>query len=321
VILALLVLQTNGAELAGPADPTGSYQARPEWYMLPVYQIRKYFEGPLEMLVVVILPAIAAVVLGSLPWLDQSPDRDPRHRRPILFGAAFGTVMLGVLGYLPILHDKRDASFQQSRAEANDRAQLARRLAKSGVLPEGGLAVYRNDPDFLARELFNEHCGKCHSFTGQGGAGKEGPDLKDYNSRAWIMGFLRNPQGTLYMAGAKIERPMKAVTGTDEELQALTELVYAETGAKDVDRALVEKAAAMVSDKDCDSCHDFDGTTGNAGPNLKGRGTLAYLVDVIADAGDERLFGDRNKMPRFLGKLSPEEIGNLARFVLSESRR
>jgi mono/diheme cytochrome c family protein len=77
----------------------------------------------------------------------------------------------------------------------------------------------------------------------------------------------------------------------------------------------------MVSDKDCDSCHDFDGSSGNAGPNLKGRGTLAYLIDVIADAGDDRLFGAKNKMPKFASKLSPEEIGQLARFVLAESRR
>jgi ubiquinol-cytochrome c reductase cytochrome b subunit len=319
VVLALIVIQTHGAELAGPADPTGAYQARPEWYMLPVYQIRKFFEGPLEMFVILIMPAVAAVVLGSLPWLDRAPDRDPRHRLRVLVGAAFGTVMLGVLGYMPYRHDQHDAGFQQSRAEAEERAKLARSLAKRGVLPEGGLAVYRNDPNFQARELWNEHCTKCHSFTGQGG--KEGPDLKGYNSRAWIAGFLRDPQGTLYMAGAKMEKPMKPVAGTAEELEALTELVYAETGAPDVDRTLVQKAAPLLSDKDCDSCHDFDGTSGNTGPNLKGRGTLPYLIDVIGDAGDERLFGDKNKMPRFVGKLSPEEIAQLAHFVLSESRR
>ena len=66
---------------------------------------------------------------------------------------------------------------------------------------------------------------------------------------------------------------------------------------------------------------DFDGTSGNTGPNLKGYGTLAYLIDVIGDAGDERLYGVKNKMPRFAGKLTPEEIADLGRFVLAESRR
>ncbi|HEY4186163.1 MAG TPA: cytochrome b N-terminal domain-containing protein [Polyangia bacterium] len=319
VILGLIVIQTHGAELMGPADPTGNFQARPEWYMLPMYQVRKYFEGPLEMLVVVVSPAVIALVLGSLPWLDRSPDRDPRRRKPLLFGALFGAVMLCVLGYLPIRRDNHDAAFQQSRAEAEERAQLARTLARKGVLPEGGLAVYRNDPAFHVRELWGEHCATCHSFTATGG--KDGPDLKDYNSRAWIDAFLRDPAGPRFMAGAKLEKGMKAVTGTDEELAGLTELVYAETGATDVNRALVQKAQGLLSEKDCDSCHDFDGTSGNSGPNLKGRGTLAYLLDIIGDAGDDRLYGSKNKMPRFAGKLAPEEIADLARFVLTESRR
>ncbi len=319
VILALIVIKMHGAELAGPADPTGNYQARPEWYMLPIYQVRKYFEGPLEMLIVVVSPAVISLLLGSLPWLDRAPDRDPRHRKPILVGAAIGAIMLCVLGYLPIRRDGKDTAFQQSRAEAEERAQLARTLAKKGVLPEGGLAVYRNDPAFHVRELWGQHCATCHSFTGAGG--KDGPDFKGYNSREWIAGFLRNPAGPGYMAGAKLEKGMKPVTGTDEELAALTELVYAETGASDADRALAGKGQGLLSEKDCDSCHDFDGTSGNTGPNLKGRGTLAYLIDVIGDAGDDRLFGAKNKMPRFANKLSPEEIGDLARFVLAESRR
>ena len=68
-------------------------------------------------------------------------------------------------------------------------------------------------------------------------------------------------------------------------------------------------------------CHDFDGVSGNNGPNLKGRGTLPWVTDVIANAGDNRLFGRKNKMPRFAGKLTPEEIGQLARFVLDEARK
>lgn len=319
VLLSLIVIATHGAELAGPADPTGSYQARPEWYMLPVYQLRKYFEGPLEMLIVVVSPAVVSLLLGSLPWLDRATDRDPRRRKPILFGALFGGVMLGVLGYLPIRHDAHDASFQQSRAEAEERGQLARTLAKKGVLPEGGLAVYRNDPAYRVRELWNEHCATCHSFAGRGG--KDGPDFLGYGSRPWINEFLRQPDGPRFMAGAKFEKGMKAVTGTDDELGALTELVYAQTGAADVDHALVEKGKGLMSEKDCDSCHDFDGTSGNTGPNLKGYGTLAYLIDVIGDAGDERLYGAKNKMPRFAGKLTPEEIADLGRFILAESRR
>jgi ubiquinol-cytochrome c reductase cytochrome b subunit len=368
-LLAGAVRATHGAALGGPADPTGNFPARPEWYMLPLYQLRKVFEGPLEMLVVVASPGIAALVVGALPWIDRSRDRAPGRRKLVLIGAAVATAGFGALGYWPVRVDEGDAAFQQLRAEASDRAALARSLARGGVPPEGGLAVYKNDPEFRARELWSDRCARCHSFTGPGlagsagasgvvsglsgdfaistgkapprenhditgeggaardetrvppGRGKEGPDLKGYGSRAWIAGFLRNPDAPGYMGGAHIDHGMKPVGGTIDEIAALTELVYAETGARDVDRALVERARPLLSDKDCDSCHEFDGTTANSGPNLKGYGTLAHVVDVIGDAGDERLYGAKNKMPRFGNKLSPDEISELARFVLAEAGR
>ena len=308
--------------------------------------------------------------MGALRWMDRSRDRAPGRRKTILLAAAAGTVALGALGYWPVRRDEHDAAFQRLRTEADDRSTLARLLARKGVPPEGGLAVYKNDPEYHARELWNDRCAKCHSFTEPGrpaasagsrsvvsglsgdftigggsgpgsdgrdaaaqeaaagnGAGlppsegKEGPALKGYGSRAWIAGFLRNPGARGYMGGAKIDRGMKPVFGTIDEIAALTELVYAETGAHDVDLRLVERARPLLSTKDCDSCHEFDGTSGNSGPNLKGYGTLAHVVDVIGDAGDERLYGAKNKMPRFANKLTPDEIAELARFVLSEAAR
>ena len=93
--------------------------------------------------------------------------------------------------------------------------------------------VFRNDPMYRAREIWDERCAGCHSLAGAGG--DKGPDLKDYNSRAWIRGFLTDPDGPLYMGPAKIEKGMRPVAGTPEEMDALVEYVYAETGATDVD--------------------------------------------------------------------------------------
>lgn len=207
------------------------------------------------------------------------------------------------------------------------------------------MAVYRNDPAFLARELWNEHCARCHSLTGAPGESSagpatavawpgtaanatldgdtaiRGPNLKGMNSRDWIEGFLRDPDGPSFMGGARLTTGMKPVEATDAEIRALTELVYAENGAKDADHALVAAGEALFSEKDCDSCHFRDGSSENTGPNLKGRGTLPYLVDVIADAGAGHLYGKKNKMPRFADKLTSEEIALLARFVLAESRK
>ena len=54
--IVLIVLRTHGAELEAPADPSSTYVARPEWYFLPLFQILKYFEGPLEIIGTMVLP-------------------------------------------------------------------------------------------------------------------------------------------------------------------------------------------------------------------------------------------------------------------------
>jgi len=260
-------------------------------------------------------------------------------------GALFGAAALGVLGYLPLRKDGADPDFRRSREAAAERAGRARELARKGVPPEGGLAVFRNDPLFEARQLWDEHCASCHSFSaaeleGSGDqsprdsadsranpdkegtpTARHGPNLSGYNSRRWIESFLRHPDAPRLMGRAGLEDGMKPVVGSDDELRALTELIYAETGARDVDRSLLNRAVALFSDKDCDSCHDRDGSSENTGPNLKGRGTLAYLVDIISSPGDPRLYGSKNRMPAFSEKLSPDQIADLARFVLLESTK
>jgi ubiquinol-cytochrome c reductase cytochrome b subunit len=79
--VAGLVLVSGGAALEGPADPASSYQARPPWYLLPVYQLRLYLEGPAEPVATLVLPAVAVGLLAALPFLDRGGDRRPHRRR------------------------------------------------------------------------------------------------------------------------------------------------------------------------------------------------------------------------------------------------
>ena len=58
-VLALVMLAVvvhHGAALESPADPTSSYLARPEWYALPLFQLRMSFEGPLEIVATMVIP-------------------------------------------------------------------------------------------------------------------------------------------------------------------------------------------------------------------------------------------------------------------------
>ena len=312
-VVAVAVVARHGAPLESPADPTSSYLARPEWYALPLFQLRMFFEGPLESVATMIIPGIVTLLMFALPFLDRAPSNRPAERRRLLTGAGLGLVALAALALIAIIKDARNPAYAKSRADEKVRGETARRLALKGVPADGN--VFRNDPQYHAREVWDERCAGCHGLAGAGG--DKGPDLKDYNSRAWIRGFLANPDGPLYMGPAKIEKGMKPVDGAQEEVDALVEYLYAETGATDVDTARAGRGRDLLSPRDCDTCHDFDGEGENDGPNLKGRGTPKWVAAVIADAGHPLLFGERNKMAKFRGKLSADEIEELARFVIA----
>jgi ubiquinol-cytochrome c reductase cytochrome b subunit len=311
-VVAVAVIARHGAPLESPADPTSSYIARPEWYALPLFQLRMFFEGPLEIVATMIIPGVVTMLAFALPFLDRGRTNRPSDRRPVLAAAGLGLLALAALGVTAVAKDARDPAHAKARAEEQARGETARRLALKGVPPDGN--VFRNDPLYHAREIWDDRCAGCHSLSGAGG--EKAPDLKDYNSRAWIKGFLANPDGPLYMGPAKLEKGMRPVAAEPEEIDALVEYVYAETGAPDVDASKAGRGRDLLSPHDCDTCHDFDGEGQNDGPNLKGRGTVKWVAAVIADAGHGLLFGDRNKMPKFRNKLSPDEIDELAKFVV-----
>jgi ubiquinol-cytochrome c reductase cytochrome b subunit len=318
IVIVFLVIRSHGAELESPADPSSSYLARPEWYFLPLFQLLKYFEGPLEVVGTMVLPGLAGALLVGLPFFDRSATRDPARRWPYILGGVVGFSVVVMLGLLATSHDRRDPFVLKQRIEALEKADTARRLALQGVPPEGGVFVFQNDPFFHAREIWDERCSGCHSLVGTGG--DKGPDMANYNSRDWISGFLTDPNGKLYMGPAQIDKGMRPVEGTPDEIKALTEFVYGQSGAADTNAALAQQGKELFSSKDCDSCHDVDGTSKNAGPNLKDRGSLSYVVNVITDASQPTLFNSKNKMPKFAGRLSPQEIETMAKFVLSQKK-
>lgn len=319
VVIGFVVVK-GGAALEPPADAASNYMARPEWYALPLYQLRMYFEGPLEIVATMVIPGIVGALVFGLPFLDRSPHLSPA-KRPVVMGAVmFGLFATSVLTTLSLRKDAADESFQRHRAEVEAEGLRARRLAARGVLPSGGIDVFKNDPQYAVLTLYKEKCGSCHGLTGQGG--DEGPDFADYNSRAWINAFLKDPQGPLFMGPAKKgDKGMKPVEGTEEELALLTELVYAETGAPDVKADVVAKAkeAELFSEKDCDSCHyieEDDKELGNSGPNLFQRGTVEYVARLIEAPDHELMYGEKSDMPGFAGKLSAEQIRDLAAFIV-----
>src|ERR1700689_1035825 len=56
------------------ADPTDTaYIPRPEWYFLFLFQTLKFFKGPMETFVSVVLPGLAVLMLLLVPFIDRGP--------------------------------------------------------------------------------------------------------------------------------------------------------------------------------------------------------------------------------------------------------
>jgi ubiquinol-cytochrome c reductase cytochrome b subunit len=105
VVFALLL--TCAAAFAAPLDPIAdptdaTFVPRPEWYFLSLFELLKYFPGPLEPLATMVLPALVVGGLLLLPFLDRGSERR-LVRRPIVAGAfaivGAGIIWLTVLGY------------------------------------------------------------------------------------------------------------------------------------------------------------------------------------------------------------------------------
>ncbi len=331
-----LVVLSHGAELSAPADPSKPYEARPEWYFLPLFQLLKYFQGGMTLVGAMVLPGLFALLLAALPFVDRSPGTDPSRRRGVLLAFFAGVASVVVLGALAKRQDDKDPVYKKNVAEATLAAHIARAYVKQHGFPQSARVpttvreleaalkkpVDPNDPVARVEAVWNDKCLGCHPVAGAGDG--EAPDLAGYNTRPWIEGFLRNPSAPHYYGRSKtfIKEGMKQVVGTDDELAALTEFVYALQGpelAPDVDTAKADAGRELyASDRmQCTNCHSLEGREEGDGPNLGGRGSRAYLLEVLKDPGQAWLYGIKNDMPAFGSKLPPGDLEALVDRVLA----
>ena len=82
-------------ELADPTD--ASYDPRPEWYFLFLFQLLKYFEGPLEVVGTFVIPTVGFILLLFLPFLDRKEGRTSLLKRPVALTVTSLSVALIVL--------------------------------------------------------------------------------------------------------------------------------------------------------------------------------------------------------------------------------
>jgi ubiquinol-cytochrome c reductase cytochrome b subunit len=131
-------------DMADPAD--SGYIPRPEWYFLSLFQLLKYFPGPLEPVATQVIPGIVVAFLFLLPFIDTGSGRHPFRGSRRFFSAMFMAIGAGVV--------------------------LLTALGVSDRPPRAEVAEEVRD---LALDTFGESCVKCHRLSGSGG--DIGPDL------------------------------------------------------------------------------------------------------------------------------------------------
>ena len=314
--LVLWVVRTHGADLEAPADPTSSYEARPEWYFLPLFQLLRHLPGSLEMIGALGAPLVMGGLLFALPFIDRSQSRAPRARMApiaLVLAIVLGAVALGVSAKL---EDASDTAFVAGRARA-ERAAKSARLRFRAKLGDGPTdAISRRA---LGEAIFGEACAGCHTLGAVGEA--HAPTLSSWSSRVWIATFLANPDDAHYFGHTEIhEMKPVAVLGADRD--ALVEWIYSQGGAEGVDAAKLARGAKLFEELSCSDCHERDGTSeGHGIPNLGGRASAAWIEELLRDPGGPRYFGKKNAMPRFGDKLSRPELDAVVELLRSEREK
>jgi ubiquinol-cytochrome c reductase cytochrome b subunit len=317
-VLLAYVVSRHGADLAAPADPAAAYDARPLWYFRWLFALRA-IAGSAEQIAAMVAPAIVAGFLIALPLLDRSPIVDPRKRLPWLGALAGVLVIIAALTATSFLADAGDEALAKRQHQEEMHASRARAIAAAnGVPATGPQDLFTTAPMYRARTLYAQRCEGCHDAASKD---RKGPIIAaGFHTRAWIKGFLLAPSGDAYWGKtklAKTEDAMKPVDMSDTEVDELTEILYAQTGATDVDAAKRDRGKAIF-DNACTDCHSLDeGIAGGSGPGLANLGSRDWFTSFVGNPKAAIHLGtDHSEMPRFDKDLSIVDRDLLAEYLV-----
>jgi ubiquinol-cytochrome c reductase cytochrome b subunit len=170
------------------ADPTDtSYVPRPDWYFLFLFQLLKFFEGPLELVGTMVLPGLAVTALFLAPFIDRSRMVAVRQRTLAMGVVAMAGLAWGSLTYAAVASTPKSAmaDYDATLVEPWQTLPVKELIAASGP-------AYAVESAKLYAKL---SCGGCHAINGEGG--KLGPVLNGVGFRrdaAWLAGHFEDPQ-------------------------------------------------------------------------------------------------------------------------------
>ncbi len=285
ILLVFLVLAFvayfKPAELEDLANPTDTtYNPRPEWYFLAVFQLLKYFPGSLEAFAIVLLPLIVFGILFGLPFLDRNTLRHPLQR-PLWTLA--GLLTIAGLAVFTILGAQSPLTNPE--------------VKKDPLITEG-------------KRLFQSlNCEYCHILNGHGGS--VGPALDNVGmrrDREWLAAHFRDPKKVT--PGTKMPN-FKLMDG---EVEALVSYMSSLGGA-----SFTAQAPRLFEDN-CASCHKFHGVGEEIGPDLSHIGQARDADYIASYIKNPVLLNKDAAMQGFTDQLTPNQIQDLANYLYQQGK-
>ena len=283
VFAALVALAvTFRAPLDAVADPTdATYVPRPEWYFLSLFQLLKYFPGPLEPVATQGVPGLVVAFLFLLPFLGRSGSRRLRDR-PVVTGM-FLIIGLGVTG-LTVM-GLRDAPGHS---------------ASEGWSP---LAVAGSE---FVRDA---RCTTCHRA---GGAASEITGLAMLKDPDWLLSHVRDPQ----MIAPGLREPPSGAMSVGQAQSVLSYTKRVRAGLPIPPKMSAEThTASLIVGRYCASCHMIDGEGSAGAPDLTnaGRTRDAKWLHEWISAPDEIDAGAN--MPGFGSFLTEPQMAAVVKYL------
>ncbi len=299
------------------ADPTDTaYIPRPEWYFLFLFQMLKFFKGPLEVFGSVVLPGIAVLTLFLVPFIDRGPMLRLGKRT-----FAIALVVISAIAWTG-LTTAAVVTTPKNQESADDTATPATETPEA--TPATGAAQAAVWQKLTPEELVglsyfkSEGCTACHMGPGEKGIG---PDLtkmpKEHRTVAWMVPHFKNPSRVV-PGSAMPPINLPAADLNDLSLFVLTLTPQNEAMLLDTP-AFVTQGAVVYQMNHCDSCHQINGVGATLGPALDGVGQRhdrAWLEKHFADPAGVT---PGSIMPPY--KLMPKDLDAICQYLLQLPKR
>jgi ubiquinol-cytochrome c reductase cytochrome b subunit len=275
-------------EIANPAD--ANYIPRPEWYFLSLFQMLKYFPGPLEPVATMVIPGVVIGFLVLLPFVDRGDGRHPLRGQRKWFTAGMMVIAAGVAALTALGLADRPAG-----KDPKD----------WGLLPIAGLQLATGEAST---------CTRCHV---NGGPAAPLSITRLTRDEEWLLSHMADP--VAIAPGVRSDDdPAPRPAMSRFKAEAVVAYLRREHSGHPIPNVTPEvKLAAQTYAEACVMCHAVSGEGGTVGPDLSEVGRRrdeAQLRQIISEGA--RTPG-KPAMPAFQTRLTPEQIAALSSYLAS----